>query len=64
MGQESAGAIDFTLTFAESYAVNGNVNYYAIDPFEADYTTEYYDSPSTTVPATRQLGAGIPTIDD
>ena len=36
IGQESTGAIDFQLTFSGNPVTNGNVNYYAIDPFEAD----------------------------
>jgi len=33
IGQQTSGAIDFELTFGGNPITDGNVNYYAIDPF-------------------------------
>lgn len=34
MGQDNAGAIDVKLTYKKSGLVNGNTNFYNIDPFQ------------------------------
>ena len=45
IGQETAGAIDFRLTFSQSDLVNGNVNLYAINPFSLNYSASYAPLP-------------------
>lgn len=41
IGQETAGAIDFKLTYSPSNLVNGNVNFYATNPFSLNASASY-----------------------
>ena len=43
MGQEEAGAIDFKMTYASSDLINGDVNFYAANPFTLNYTYGEYE---------------------
>ena len=45
IGQETSGAIDFQLKYAGNPITDGNVNYYAIDPFESMYNNDYVSLP-------------------
>lgn len=43
MGQEEAGAIDFKMTYSSSNLINGDVNFYAANPFTLNYTYGEYE---------------------
>jgi hypothetical protein len=45
IGQETAGAIDFRLSFSKSRLTNGNVNLYALNPFDLNKSAAYAPLP-------------------
>ena len=66
IGQETAGAIDFKLTYSSSDLVNGNVNLYAVNPFNLNYSATYAPLPpasqrSSTLKQSKRLRQIIPT---
>lgn len=45
LGQEESGAVDFQLKFEFSERVSGDVNFYNVDPFVMNYTSDYSYQP-------------------
>ncbi len=54
IGQETAGAIDFKLTYVQSNMINGNVNLYAINPFTMNASASYAPLPPASPLATQR----------
>ena len=59
LGQNTAGAYDFTIKYTDSILRNGDVNFYNVDPFKLNYTEGYSYEP---LPVNQVLNKAKPLL--